>query len=142
MSNEAQKGCWGKNVQPIEKVFFKKRLRQNFESMPGGKSQWIEKMLPRMAVLLPVSYIRIKGKDVRKITWNPLLVWWIKEVGKSKVEKSLELDKKQNGEAYFYISGFRIVNICSIDWWYEGTKIATRGSSPCALVPAMMPLRV
>lgn len=37
MSNEAQKGCWGKNVQPIEKVFLKKRLRQNFESMPGGK---------------------------------------------------------------------------------------------------------
>lgn len=36
--------------------------------MPGNEILLVEKILTRMAVLQLISYIRIKGEDIRKVT--------------------------------------------------------------------------
>ena len=56
-----------------------------------GKSQPIEEMLQKMAVLPFILYIRIKGEDVRG--FHEIHQWWIKEVGEHQGEKPVGLGK-------------------------------------------------
>ena len=59
------------------------------------------------------------------------ICWWqIRRAGESKVGKPLRVDKKQNGEAYFYIGGYRIVNIYSPWRCMWQNKRTRKGSGP------------
>lgn len=45
----------------------------NLMTCPEAKSQWIAKIFWRMTVLQLILDNRIKGENIRRITWNPLV---------------------------------------------------------------------
>ena len=51
-----------------------KSLSQTDDNCQEAKSQSIEKMLQRMAVLRLILHVGIKEGDTRRVTWNSLVV--------------------------------------------------------------------
>lgn len=47
---------------------------QNANNFQEATSQQVEKMLWRVEFFQLIIYIRIKGGDVRRITWDPLVI--------------------------------------------------------------------
>lgn len=55
--------CQRKDVHPIQKSY-KSLFESNFVDTPRSKSEQIEKMLQRLAVLQLILHIGIKGEDI------------------------------------------------------------------------------
>ena len=62
-----------RNVQTCRE-FLWVYLNQTVEDCQEAKSQWIEKMLRKVAVLWLILYIRVTGGDIGRVAWSPLEV--------------------------------------------------------------------
>ena len=98
-----------------------------------AKSEQIEKMFQRMAVLQLILYIKIKRGDLRRVTWNSMVVDWGR--GRKQSGKSLRWKEKQTHTRYLYTGGHKLANI------YRAGRRVTGNRAVACSGPAVVPSR-